>query len=94
MSAEVMTVIVSIVGGFISILLLANAFFVKDLVKTINEMRIELVRISTEYKNTVDDVKDLKEKALIQDKEIIKIRERLHNLEGYTPAIESALSKL
>jgi len=71
-------VIISIFGGLLTVLLGINAFFIKDLVRSIQEMRVDIVRITTQHDNTVLDVRDNKNRILILEKEISRIRERLH----------------
>ena len=71
-----------VIGVLITILLAINAFFVKDLVRTINEVKLQLMRLITQHDNTADDVKENKEHLAEHAEIITRLRERVHSLEG------------
>ena len=71
---EVSTV-VTIVGGFLTLLMGINAFFLKDILINLQDLKIELAKLLTDHSNYAKLVTK-------HDNEIDSIRERLHKLEG------------
>lgn len=64
-----------ILGGFLTVLMSVNAFFLKDILVNLQDLKIELAKLLTDHSNY---------SALVDrhDREIDKIKERLHSLEG------------
>jgi formyltetrahydrofolate hydrolase len=64
-----------VVGSFLTILMSVNAFFLKDILNNLQELKIELAKLLTDHSNY---------SALVDrhDREIDKMKERLHTLEG------------
>lgn len=75
---------IAILGGLITFLLSVNAYFFKDIVKSLNDIKIELAKMTAEHNANI---------LLLQkhDDLIYNIRERLHKLEGFVPGIVKAL---
>ena len=71
----------TIVGFVISSLLGLNAFLIKGLTHSINELKNELVRVATSHDNTMVDVKDNKVRIFELEKESHQLRERVYALE-------------
>ena len=71
MNTEVLLIIV---GSFVTVIGSINAFFIKGLIKAIDEVRIDLVRIVTEHGNTTEDIREIK-------LEIAKIKTHIHTIE-------------
>lgn len=64
-----------ILGSFLTVLMSVNAFFLKDILNNLQDLKVELAKLYTDhnnYSNLVDR----------HDREIDKIRERMHKLEG------------
>ena len=72
----------AIIGTLISFLLGINAFFIKSLVSEMTGMRVDLTKVITQHENTIEDVKELKADIADALKEVAKVKERLHSLEG------------
>lgn len=64
-----------IVGSFLTILMSINAFFLKDILVNLQDLKIELAKLLTDHSNY---------SALVDrhDREIDGLRERIHTLEG------------
>ena len=75
-------VIITVIGAFVSTLLLVNAFFIKSLVSEMSGMRVDLAIVITQHDHTIGDVKDNKARILMLEQERLKFRERLHSLES------------
>ena len=69
-----MEVLLAIVGSILAIIGSINAFFIKGLMNSINDVRMDLIRTSTRHDSTIDDVKENKVK-------IEKLDDRVHALE-------------
>ena len=78
--------LMAIGGALLTFLLSVNAYYFKDIVKTLTEIKVSLAEITVEHKTNV---------MLLQkhDVEIDKLRERVHNIEGYQPKIVEFLEK-
>tara|TARA_R110000787_G_scaffold5686_6_gene20543 strand:- start:5972 stop:6229 length:258 start_codon:yes stop_codon:yes gene_type:complete len=72
----------AIIGAFISLLLMVNAFFIKDLVKSINEVKLELARLVEKHDSTSDKVNSNIEDIKDLYKTLNDIRDRLSKVEG------------
>jgi hypothetical protein len=72
----------TIVGSFISILLVVNAFFIKSLVASIQQLEVKMTTIAVQHDHTIADVRDNKSRILELERETARQRERLHSLEG------------
>lgn len=84
-----MTLEISVVlGSFISLLLMVNAFFVKELVKSINEVKLELAKLVTQHDNTSDTVKVHAEDIKELYKNLNNIREKINKIEGRVNGIQ------
>ena len=70
-----MEVLLAIVGSILAIIGSINAFFIKGLMNSINNVRMDLIRTSTEHESTIRDVKD--NKVHIKELEV-----RIHKIEG------------
>ena len=62
-------------GSFVSLLLMVNAYFTRKTLEKISAVELRLVEYSTKHDATEERSKDNK-------KELDKMRERLHSLEG------------
>ena len=71
-----------IIGTFCFIALSCNAYFIKGLIDSINEMRIGIVKITILHDGTIETVKEHKEEISYLKREAEKNRARLHSLEG------------
>lgn len=72
----------TIIGSFISILLVVNAFFIKSLVASIQKLEVKMTTIAVQHDHTIADVRDNKSRILEVEKENARQRERIHTLEG------------
>lgn len=82
------TLAISVIGSFISLLLIVNAFFVKELVKSIGEVKLELVKLTTSHDGTAkevrdngDDIKDIYKSLNIMRDNISKIQGEMIHLD-------------
>jgi len=67
--------LVALVGSFLSLLLIINAFFTRQTLQAITEVRLELVKLNVKHDAT-------EERSRVNASEVVKIRDRLHTLEG------------
>jgi hypothetical protein len=77
----------------ITILLGVNAFFIKDLVKSINEVKLELGKLVTEHSNTKEisvahsrDIRDLYHRTNNQESKIAILETKIARLEDMHPS--------
>lgn len=73
---------ITIVGSFVSILLMVNAFFIKSLVNSIQQLEVKMTTVAVQHDHTIADVRDNKNRILELERETARQRERLHSLEG------------
>ena len=73
---------ITIVGSILGALMALNAFFIKSLVSSINELNLKMTTVTIQHGHTVIDVKDMKLRITAQEQEILKLRDRVHSLEG------------
>jgi hypothetical protein len=73
---------IAIVGSILAVLMTINAFFIKSLVFSINSLNLKMTTITVQHDHTVIDVKDLKDRLASQEKETLKLRDRVHTIEG------------
>jgi len=64
-----------ILGSFVSLLMGVNAFFLKDILKTLKNLELKFIELDTEHSMYSKLVNK-------HDDELDKYRERLHELEG------------
>jgi hypothetical protein len=69
-----------VIGAVIAVLLSVNAYFFKDMVKSLKTIELELMKLSTQHDRVEEDVKFLLSENL-------KVRDRLHQVEGYAKHI-------
>jgi len=69
-------------GSFISMLLIVNAFFIKELVKNISEIKIDVIKLLTNHDNSSSDIDDNKEDIKDLYKTINTLRDRINRIEG------------
>jgi len=81
-----------ILGVIVGLLLAANAWYFKDIVKTLQEIRIELAKLLTKH-DSVETMCSRHDEELreLKEDDIRKLRERLHALEGGQKQIASHL---
>lgn len=70
----------AVIGGLITFLLSVNAYYFKDIVKTLTEIKVSLMQLSTEHINNVNLVNK-------HETEIDRLRERVHKIEGQSSQV-------
>jgi hypothetical protein len=79
--------LLAVFGGLITLLLSVNAFYFKDIVSSLRKIELQLVKLTTEHDQNMSLLKD-------HDREIKKMRDRIHDLEGYSSGIVKALEDI
>ena len=76
-----------IVGSFLTILMSINAFFLKDILNNLQDLKIELAKLLTDHSNY---------SALVDrhDRMIDQLRERIHTLEGRDAQMMAFIEKI
>lgn len=64
-----------IVGSILTVVMSINAFFLKGVYSDMQFLKVELAKLITNHDNTKND-------AMENSKEIYRLRERVHSLEG------------
>ena len=64
------------------IVLSVNAYFIKDLVKSINEMRLDIVKFTVLHDRTESDVKNANIKIERIEKELVNLNLRIDRVEN------------
>lgn len=80
MSPELMSVLGSIIVALLSI----NAYFFKDIVKTLKKIELEVMKLTTKHDRIEKDVT-----YLMQENQ--SLRERMHTIEGTNGSIAKYL---
>lgn len=62
-------------------LLTVNAFFIRNLILSLNELKMEMIKVTVQHSQTVEFVKENKTRILLLEQENSRSRERLHSLE-------------
>lgn len=70
MSSEMLTVL----GGLVTFLLSANAYYFKDIVSSLKKIELQLVKLTSEHDNNMELLRK-------HDREIDHLRERIHRME-------------
>jgi hypothetical protein len=76
-----------IIGCIVSVLLSVNAYFFRDMVKSLKLIELEIMKLSTQHDRVLEDVEFLL-------KEHTRTSERLHTLEGKQFSIETIIEIL
>jgi hypothetical protein len=82
MDAKTLYSVLIIVGSFLSVGMLINAFFLKGIYSDLGELKIALAQIVENSKAKIRRIEELEKKTDKLEQENIKTRERLHSLEG------------
>lgn len=82
MSDLAVTLIISLVGAFISLCLVVNAFFLRGIFEDLNTVKVKIAELFSELTNRkekMEDINKLQKKHidLIQD-----LKDRMHAVEG------------
>ena len=80
MTQESLTIIMSIAGAFLSLMLVVNAFFVRQLVSSISEVTLGLAVLVEKHNGTSDRIKISELHLEKIDNELVSVRKRLHSL--------------
>lgn len=75
-----------VVSSVLTVVMAINGFFLSRVYSDMQYIKIELAKLTTSHDDTRDDTKQ-------NSKDIVEIRERLHNLEGMMPQLLSHLEK-
>ena len=71
----------------VPVLLAVNAYFIKDLLNSINQVKLELARLLSQHDNSKEKIADHSEDIKDLYKQINGMRDRLHSIEGYEKAV-------
>lgn len=82
--SQVILILISIVGCFLSLLLMVNAWFTRKTLEKINAVDLNLAILITKHDNT-------EERSRLNSKEVFSIRERLRTLEVETRQLNQFL---
>ena len=77
-----MEVLLAIVGAALSIIGSVNAFFIKGLMDSINSIKLDLLKTTTEHSTTIRDIGEAKVRVKSNEDEIARCKDRIHKLEG------------
>lgn len=77
-----MDILLSIIGSFLVAAIGINGFFLRGIFKDLNDVRVTLAALTANHKATLELGRDNKSRIYINEQEIIKLRERVHGLEG------------
>jgi hypothetical protein len=64
------------------ILLSVNAFFIRSLIASLNELKIQVVKISIQHGQVSETAKENRAKLAIVEVELARCKERLHSIES------------
>ena len=67
--------LLSLLGSFLSLLMIVNAFFTRQTLQAITEVRLELAKVIVKHDAT-------EERSRRNESEISSLRDRLHGVEG------------
>lgn len=79
-------ILMTIMTSFLSLLLVINAYFTRQTLQAITEVRLELARLIVKHDAT-------EERSKRNEIEVLKARDRLHSLEGGQDSIASFIEE-
>jgi hypothetical protein len=82
MDAKTLYSVLIIVGSFLSIGMLVNAFFLKGIYSDLGELKIAVAQIMESSKDKIRRIEELERKMELISIDNSKSKERLHSLEG------------
>jgi predicted nuclease with TOPRIM domain len=82
MDAKTLYSVLIIVGSFLSIGMLLNAFFLKGIYSDLGELKIAVAQIMENSKEKIRRIEDLERKTEELRADSESARQRLHSLEG------------
>lgn len=86
-----MDVTITIVGLFGTLALSINAFFLRGIFYDLNEVKVKLAQIMENSKAKELRIEKLEAKIELLDKEVERVRERIHTLDGSLGTISKHL---
>ena len=87
-------IIVVIVGAFISLALVVNAFFLKAILIEMHNIKLDIVKIFESIKFSAMSVLNLEARIVKLEKESKEIHDRMHSVEGSSAQALEYLKKL
>lgn len=95
MDAATLYTLLTLVGSVLVIALTINAFFLKDILKNLSDLKLVFTKLNTEHGLYAEMVsnhsRQLDNLSHKYDKELEKCRNRLHTLEGAYKGMEKFL---
>ena len=79
--------LLAVLGGLVTFLLSVNAYYFKDIVTSLRKIELQLVKLTSEHDSNMMTVRK-------NEREIEKIRERLHANEGSSAQIVEFLKTI
>lgn len=74
--------ILLILGSFISLLLIVNAYFTRNVLQQVQELSVKLAVLIAKHDSTEERSRSNEKEIDKMNEEISRIRERIHSLEG------------